>query len=269
MWKRILSAIVLIPAVLAVIVWAPLWLFAVVIYLIGLLAFHEFIRMGRNFYAGFRFGPIYLPAALAGLLAMYPWTADNRLIALLAFFLVAGITSVLLASCVEEIMTLLAWPLLGFVWIFILFSFTLDIRFALQPDDGVLLLLFFLLIQWVGDTFAYLTGMLLGHHPLAPIISPKKTLEGTAGGLLGSALVGWLLTVLVLPEASPWLGGLTGLILGGVGQLGDLLESQVKRTCKVKDSSNLIPGHGGVLDRLDSLIFTAPLYYGAVKYLLL
>jgi len=269
MWKRILSALVLIPAVLAVMIWAPRWLFALVVYLISLLAFHEFIRMVRNIYTGYRFGPVYIPAALAGMMVVYPWIPDHRLTALLAYFLLAGASSVLLASCVEEIMTLLAWPLLGFVYVFILFSYVTDIRFSFPPEKGMLLLLFFLLIQWVGDTFAYLTGMALGRHRLAPAISPKKTLEGTAGGLLGSAAVGWLLTMVVLTDASPWLGLLVGLLLGGVGQLGDLLESQLKRTCKVKDSSNLIPGHGGILDRLDSLIFTAPLYFGVVKYWLI
>ncbi|MBN2432161.1 MAG: phosphatidate cytidylyltransferase [Acidobacteria bacterium] len=269
MWKRILSALVLIPAVLAIMVWAPLWLFTLVVYLICLLAFHEFIRMGRNIFTGYRFGPVYIPAVLAGGVAIYPWIADHRLMALLAFFLMAGVTSVLLASCVEEIMTLLAWPLLGFVYIYILFSYVVDIRFSFAPEKGLLLLLFFLLIQWVGDTFSYLTGMAFGQHRLAPAISPKKTLEGTIGGLAGSASVGWLLTVVVLTDASPWLGLLFGLLVGGFGQLGDLLESQLKRTCKVKDSSNLIPGHGGVLDRLDSLIFTAPLYFGVLKYWLI
>lgn len=112
--------------------------------------------------------------------------------------------------------------------------------------------------MWVSDTFAYFTGRLLGKHPMSPLISPKKTWEGAVGGgLFTVAFVVWL-----GPWAfhTPWqINVVLGILLSVVGQLGDLLESVLKRWSGFKDSSQVFPGHGGVLDRLDSLILAGPL----------
>src|SRR5207248_6086533 len=107
---------------------------------------------------------------------------------------------------------------------------------------------------------ALLVGMRLGRHPFFPAISPRKTVEGALGGLLFSVpfmLVGGLL----LLGLAPWQAAAAGLLIGVSAQLGDLVESQMKRLARVKDSSNLIPGHGGVLDRLDSILFPPILIY--------
>lgn len=116
-------------------------------------------------------------------------------------------------------------------------------------------LLIVILATWLGDTGAYLVGRSLGRHPLLPAVSPKKTIEGAIGGLAGSMIAGGL-GVIVLGLGVPWyLGASFGLVLGIVGQVGDLSESLLKRQAGVKDSGTLIRGHGGILDRVDALLF--------------
>jgi phosphatidate cytidylyltransferase len=120
------------------------------------------------------------------------------------------------------------------------------------------------ILVWATDTFAYLIGRALGRHPLAPLVSPKKTIEGSIGGLFFcvlSAFIAWKL--IGGPPLNYYLG--LSLIVGTSAQIGDLFESALKRSVNIKDSGNLIPGHGGILDRFDSLLFVVPLvYYWAV-----
>ena len=111
-------------------------------------------------------------------------------------------------------------------------------------------------VVWSFDVLAYFTGKFLGKHKVFPRISPKKTWEGAFGGLLGAGLSGWLLGLGA--GWAPWLSVPLALGVAAVGHLGDFFESAIKRDVGVKDSSSLIPGHGGVLDRLDSLVFAAP-----------
>jgi len=127
--------------------------------------------------------------------------------------------------------------------------------------NGPFLIFFLFLVTWANDTAAYYVGTLLGRHPMAPVISPRKTWEGAVGGLLGSvaaafACRAWFLDSLSLNE-TVWLG----LMIGLAAPLGDLCESALKRSASVKDSGRFIPGHGGMLDRVDSLIFTTPVFY--------
>jgi phosphatidate cytidylyltransferase len=127
-------------------------------------------------------------------------------------------------------------------------------------------LFFFLFgILWVGDTAAMAVGKNLGRHKLAPTVSPNKTVEGFVGGLIGAACIGVLMNFWLFPQA-----GLENLLLVAVGcslfgQVGDLAESMWKRSLGIKDSSAIIPGHGGVLDRFDSLLFAAPFMYFWVR----
>ena len=126
---------------------------------------------------------------------------------------------------------------------------------------GEWLIFFLLLVTWASDTGAYLVGTLYGRHRLAPTISPKKTVEGLVGGLIGAIIVGYTARWWFLPELS----GLDCLILATLltitGLWGDLTESAMKRSVGMKDSGRILPGHGGMLDRLDSLLFTAPVFY--------
>ena len=128
-------------------------------------------------------------------------------------------------------------------------------------SDGEWLIFFLFLVTWAGDTGAYYAGMTLGRHKLAPVISPNKTIEGLIGGLLLAVLVAFLARAWFLPSFSPVDCLVSGLLLTGAGVVGDLTESVLKRSAGVKDSGGMIPAHGGMLDRLDSLLFAAPAFY--------
>ena len=125
------------------------------------------------------------------------------------------------------------------------------------------------LLTWATDTGAYIMGVALGRHPLIERISPKKTMEGAVGGLVGAALAGWACSNTVVPFLTPLAGVLLGLVIGIAAILGDLVESLIKRDVGIKDSAELIPGHGGVLDRFDSLLFTAPVLYYYFRFFII
>jgi phosphatidate cytidylyltransferase len=118
-----------------------------------------------------------------------------------------------------------------------------------------------------SDSAQYFVGRALGRRKLAPLISPSKTIEGAVGGLAAAAIVGATLGARWVPGVSPASGALLGALVAGFGMAGDLFESLLKRGAGVKDSSSLIPGHGGVLDRIDSWLFAGPVYYMFLRYL--
>jgi phosphatidate cytidylyltransferase len=126
---------------------------------------------------------------------------------------------------------------------------------------GPTLLLFLLLIIWLGDTAAYYGGKCLGRHKLSPNVSPGKTWEGALTALLACALLGFFYGRYALPYLWVWKPVVLAVFCSAIAQAGDLLESLMKRAYGVKDSGSLIPGHGGVFDRFDSLIFAAPFFY--------
>jgi phosphatidate cytidylyltransferase len=137
----------------------------------------------------------------------------------------------------------------------------------LRLDAGAAWIMFGLLITFAGDTMAYIVGRALGRHRMAPYISPKKSWEGALGGLVGAMVCGMLLVPLLGLPISVAGGALLGGVGSAAGQAGDLAESLIKRQVGVKDSGRLIPGHGGILDRADSLLFTIPTLYYVVIWL--
>jgi len=146
--------------------------------------------------------------------------------------------------------------LFGILYVAWLFSFLVRVRLM---ENGMGLFAAVLVITKLGDVGAYLIGARFGKRPLMPRISPRKTVEGAVGGLMFSVLGAMIFTA-ILP-LTIWHAMFIGAVLGIVGQLGDLSESLIKRDCQVKDSGHLIPGMGGVLDLIDSLLFTAPVFY--------
>lgn len=140
---------------------------------------------------------------------------------------------------------------------------------ALDQNIGARLVFLVALLTWATDTAAYLFGVSLGRHKLIPRISPNKTVEGAVGGLIGAGLVGWWLTHDVVPFMTPLSGTILGLFVGVMAQLGDLVESLIKRDAGIKDTAELIPGHGGVLDRFDSMLFTAPVVYYYFRFFII
>lgn len=145
----------------------------------------------------------------------------------------------------------------------VMFSFLYETR---QLENGIYFVWLIFISSWISDTFAYLSGMLLGRHKLAPVLSPKKSIEGSIGGILGSALAGALFGLFLYSKGIESMQFIIfGAVIGAVGsvvsQIGDLAASAIKRNYEIKDYGKLIPGHGGIMDRFDSVIVTAPMIY--------
>ena len=126
-----------------------------------------------------------------------------------------------------------------------------------RPHNGLEQIMVFVFLVASNDTFAYVTGVLIGKHPMAPKLSPKKTWEGLAGSILFTTWIGYLTFEGIL-DLNPWVGVATGLLIVFTATTGDLIESAIKRDFAIKDMGNLLPGHGGVMDRLDSIVTSAP-----------
>jgi phosphatidate cytidylyltransferase len=142
----------------------------------------------------------------------------------------------------------------------------LGIAAGLHADRGPLALLVPFLVVVASDSAQYYGGRTLGRHKLAPLISPKKTVEGAISGLVvGAAVTPWLFHF-IDPRPPLWLLAVLGLLIAIIGIVGDLFESLLKRSSGIKDSSHLIPGHGGILDRIDALLFVFPTYYLFLRY---
>lgn len=139
-----------------------------------------------------------------------------------------------------------------------------------QFDDGIYLVWMIFISSWISDTFAYLTGVMFGRHKLAPVLSPKKSIEGSLGGILGAALFGALFGIYMDNVVGQENFVVLLAVVGGVGsvisQVGDLAASAIKRNHEIKDYGKLIPGHGGIMDRFDSVIFTAPITYFLILF---
>jgi len=154
----------------------------------------------------------------------------------------------------------------GILYVSFLMSYMGVIRNS--GDNGRELIFFVLLITWMGDTTAYYGGRGFGRHKLAPAISPKKTVEGAIIGLMGS-IVGAIIAKLWFLDIGISNAVIAGILIGVSGQFGDLSESIIKRNLQVKDSGGIIPGHGGILDRVDSLLFSAPVFYYYYRFICL
>jgi phosphatidate cytidylyltransferase len=270
---RVVSALVLLPVLLGLVYWS-IWATA------ALVAASVFAGL-RELYAGFahaghhprrRFGiGLALGFCLAAVLqGRLPFDLPAMVFAL---GLLCSLTYELLPRHREAVLTNWALTFAGACYIGGLLSYYIQLRDLsaplqaaplafLQVPAGAAWVYMVLAITWIQDSAAYFTGRSLGRHKMAPYISPNKTWEGAAGGLLGAtaaaALSAWLLGLPIALPAALLLGAVGGVI----GPFGDLVESLIKRQVGVKDAGNLIPGHGGILDRMDSMLFTAPaLYY--------
>jgi len=146
----------------------------------------------------------------------------------------------------------------GIIYIPVLLSFLILIR---RQPDGVTWIFYLLGIIFAGDISAYYVGSYLGRHKLNPAVSPGKTIEGAVGGLAANLLAGSVGIIFFRPDL-PWPAGIIFFLAVGIaGQVGDLFESELKRSSGIKDSGGLLPGHGGILDRIDALLFAAPVAY--------
>lgn len=162
----------------------------------------------------------------------------------------------------------LSITILGLVYITYMFSIVLFLHKGIY---GRALVWLPFLTAWLSDTFAYFAGVYLGKNKLCPKISPKKTVEGSLGGILGSitfSVIAGIFFSKLGVEIPLYHYGIIGILSGITGQIGDLFASSIKRFCKVKDFGGILPGHGGILDRFDSILFTAPTVYFYIKLFL-
>jgi phosphatidate cytidylyltransferase len=293
--RRIATAAVLIPVVLALILRGPALLLAGALAALALLGTRELLAASEHYgiqpLRGATYGAVVAVfAVLGGALATQTQIValGGALLALLAlstaavfFFLVAGMARPQLASVFPAAATSSA----ALLYITVPLALLLVVR---ELWAGAFLLLYLLLVVWTGDTAAYYVGRAFGRHKLAPRISPGKTWEGAVASLAGAVVVGTVFFAYA-PQISSWLFN-AGLVLrrhaylakeapalAGVmilsaainvaAQLGDLIESLIKRGAGLKDSGTLLPGHGGVLDRIDALLLAAPVlwYYAAFR----
>lgn len=247
--KRVLTAAIGIPVTVLLTLYAPNWLFTLFLGVTAALCLEELLVLGaaRIDSRPGRWVLVLGAAVTASFAGGIPTVLTVLTIAVLA---AGAITS--FSVSLEEALPKAALALLGILYCGFLLGFLLLMRREL-----VVVLLG---ILWVGDAAAFYGGRSFGRHPLAPHLSPRKTIEGAFAGLIGSIIAGVILGVLLAGQPTGRLLA-AALVAGCAGQLGDLVESGLKRSAGVKDSSSLLPGHGGLLDRLDGLLFAAPIYY--------
>jgi phosphatidate cytidylyltransferase len=259
--KRLLTALWGIPLVVAA-VWfdEPVYWFTVLAAIVGLLGVMEFYRLSGVS----RVIPLYVCGLLFTVLfIVLPHCNCHLNIPPQSLLLTAAvILSLILLAFLphkEGLFNYWVWMLGGILYL----GWLLSIMVALRLDAGRDWLFLSLFATFGSDTFAYFIGKAIGRHKMAPAISPGKTWEGAVGGLLGAVVVSLLFTLNTtfrLPLVW-WQAIVLGLLISIFGQLGDLVESLLKRNFNVKDSGNLMPGHGGILDRLDSVLFAGVVVY--------
>ena len=280
--KRVITVLWIIPPLLAA-VWfdQPLPWFTIFVAIWGVVAVFEFYRLIEASkvppltYFGLIWTLLFIVSRNSDVLSILEPHFDLNLLTPLL------LTSALLLSLIwllrraqEKTFAGWAWTIAGILYVGWLLSYLVALR---GLDDGKNWIFFALFITFASDTAAFFTGRALGRYKLAPHISPGKTWEGAISGILGAIIVSLFFTLpklfiivnpLYLQDFSYWQAILLGLLVSIFGQLGDLVESLFKRNMVVKDSSNLIPGHGGFLDRIDSIVFAGVVVYYYVVWVI-
>ena len=270
-FQREISAGIAIPLVAAVLWFAPSYVFGAVAALLGLATLHEFYRLAEMTGVPVpKWLALVLSAAILAASAA-PATSPSGVVVGGSVFFVAALFAI--AELVADVplsrvlagtgvaflgFALVVFPFCGLMW--------LDRAYVPGAGEkfGARLVFFLLATIWGCDSFAYYVGKNFGRRKLAPEISPKKTIEGSLGGLVGSVLVASAAAAIFLREFRPIEAAIVGGLASSAGQIGDLVESMFKRGAGVKDSGHFLPGHGGFYDRVDSLLFAVPVVCGAI-----
>jgi phosphatidate cytidylyltransferase len=267
MLPRILTGLILAPLVALLFIYGPAWANYVFFQIVAIIGIHELFKLlfpaglDKQHYVSMGITAL-LPAAAFFAPGYWPMFLG---LAALAVMIAKLFRPAPIERATEEVSRLI----MGLTYGGLLFLFPVLIVSQLRPWILVLAG-----AVWMGDTMAYFAGRSMGRHKLYPVISPKKTVEGSIGGVIGSALGAWLGLYLMQIAHDPWPAGWitmdvvtllgVGAICGVVEQVGDLVESMLKRAADIKDSGSLLPGHGGVLDRFDGFLFAAPVLYTLV-----
>jgi len=275
--KRIATALILITAVLALLFFGQLWMITLFAALVAELAVYEYLQLaavGARAHGATLRIPVWwmaLATALAFVVTLPNFPVEDQLPVLsaltLALFAWNGFRSPL-----HQVLPDTAQGLFGLIWI--AYPLTL-VPLLWKREDGLALVLLLMLSVWAGDTAALYIGRAFGSHKLAPHLSPGKTWEGSAASILAALVAAAILTVIsdqlsahgntLIHISEPvWQTLALAAILNIAAQFGDLLESAVKRGAGVKDSGTMLPGHGGILDRIDALLLAAPVLWFAL-----
>jgi len=285
--KRVLTAVILIPIVLLLVVRAPVPVLAVVAGVVALLAIHELLKLSEAYgirplrwptyiFVGLFFLAIAIPGATPLLsTSAFTFTALSAAVLAPFLFLAIGMRRTELASAFPAALV----SAFAFVYIALPIASLVQLR---EQWQGSFYLLYLLLLVWAGDVFAYFIGKPFGRHHMSPRVSPNKTWEGAVASVIASVAVGMLMFNYALPISTALLHlhlielrdgifnnqqpSLTpvialSVVLNIAAQLGDLVESLIKRGAGAKDSGAILPGHGGMFDRIDALLFAAPVLW--------
>ena len=266
---RILTAVIGIPVAIYIINYGS-WLFAATVLLLALVAWHEFFTMmkAKNIKIQYNIGVIGIILASG-----CTWLGNAQELVMVMMLVVLLTMAQTILKHKKFGVTEAAFTILGTMYISLPFAHLLLLRFTDQYDyistalgnlsAGAVYLWLAFLGTWASDTLAYFVGSLVGRHKLCSAISPGKTVEGASGGIIGSILgvvfMGWLCGLPLVHMV------IIGLLVGIAAPFGDLAESMLKRFTGVKDSGNILPGHGGILDRFDAIMFSVPVVYYYIK----
>ncbi len=263
-WTRLLSSIILLASiiVLGIAGGLPLLLGVAVISIVGLFELYRVLDMHRS-------GLAVLCYILAAIYEAMIYTSGLTLIGAYIFLSMIAVLVLYVFAYPRYRAPEIMGAYFGLIYVVFMLSFVFLVR--VLPGGQHLIWLIFI-SAWGSDTLAYCSGMLFGKHKLAPELSPKKSIEGAVGGVLGAALLGAVYALIfrgelgIFAQPVPALAILCG-VGGAISMVGDLAASAIKRNYNIKDYGDLIPGHGGVLDRFDSIIITAPMVFFLIMFL--
>jgi phosphatidate cytidylyltransferase len=256
-FARELTALVAAPAAIWITGWGPVWLFNGTMALICVLAMYEFLALGKA--KGYDVPTVLCIAIMLLIMAAFILDDLSVELGMFAALLIIPASYVFTNKSLEDSLPSSAVAVLATTYVGMLGGSL--IRLHNDFPEGYKLVFFLLLVVWLGDSGAYYVGKQFGKHKLSPRISPKKTIEGLAGGITASIITALVIHYTFFPKFPLLHAVIAGVILSFAGVIGDLAESMWKRSAAVKDSGTLIPGHGGFLDRFDSILFTAPILY--------
>ena len=257
-WVRFRSAVILTIITLAALIVGDYLLFGIllVISLIGVRELYKVFKMENSI-----LGAIGYLAVVAWYSLLVFDLGDNALFMLILMLMVVMATFVFTYPKFETEQVMAS--IFGVIYVAVMLSYMYQVRML---EDGFWLVWLIFIGSWISDTAAYCVGMLIGKHKLSPVVSPKKSIEGSVGGIVGSALVGAIYAFAIQDKLHMGINPVLAFTVIGaassvISQVGDLAASAIKRKHDIKDYGTLIPGHGGILDRFDSVIFTAPIVY--------
>src|SRR5215212_4370274 len=256
-FARELTAIIAGPIAVWIVGWGHEYVFDAAIALIGILALHEFLSLGRA--KGYDLPIVLCVLIMLVIMAAFILQELSVELGMFTALLVIPASYVFSRKPLADSLPSSAIAVLATTYVGMLGGSLIRLRNDFPV--GWKLVFFLLLVVWLGDSGAYYVGRAFGKHKLSPRISPKKTVEGLAGGIATSIITAVVIHFTFFPNFPLLHAIIAGVLLSVAGVVGDLAESMWKRSAAVKDSGTLLPGHGGFLDRFDSILFTAPILY--------